>query len=449
MKTPSTFTNYDQIVEYLYQLAPTGKIFAGEAGIKRTRNLLELLGNPQNQLKIIHIAGTSGKGSTAYILAHLLNQQQLKIGLTVSPHISDFRERFQIDLQFLHKDKVFAYIAEVLNQAQKLEQTELGMPTYFEIVSVIAFYIFAREQVDYAVIETGFGGLLDATNMVDRADKICIITPIDFDHQHILGNTLTEIATQKAGIIHNDNQVFSSPQQPEAQKVLEQTAHQQNASIYFLLPNEVSVTDISQSGTKFTFAVADQKQAFNTNLIGHYQAYNVALALKAFRYLCDRDHLSTNFTKINNVLQYISIPGRCELIKTASSQNVILDGAHNPHKMSSFINTLRHLFPDNKINFVIAFKKSKDYAAMLPAITSIANRIVLTNFFPNTQLGNLAVNPHEIALALDHVGFIKYQVIPDPQTALQSLSSEIQIPIVVTGSFYLVSDLRAHLIPQD
>lgn len=339
---------------------------------------------------------------------------------------------------------MLAYISKIIDVAQPLAKTELGIPTYFEIVSIIAFYIFAEEKVDYAIIETGFGGLLDATNTIDRSDKVCVITPIDFDHQHILGNTLPEIAAQKAGIIGPNNVVFSSQQQPEAQNVLQAAAQKQNATIEFIINSDIAIQEISLSGTQFIYPFVKSLQNITTTLIGQHQAYNTALALRASEYVLTRDHISINQTAMETSLINIQIPGRFEVKKLSLNTSVILDGAHNPHKMEAFTTALMQIFPHQKINFLIAFKKSKDFIPMLQHIIPLAEHITITTFFfNNPQLGNLATEPTEIAQALTKLSFLKFTSIPDPQEALSYVqaNNSNNHPIIVTGSFYLVSDI--------
>src|SRR3989344_5192458 len=185
-------TNYQAAVKYLEALPRTPDP-AAEAGFNRAKQLLSLLGNPQNKLKTIHVAGTSGKGSTAMALSHILVAHGFKVGLTVSPHVYDIRERCQINNRAITTKKFQTYLSQILPVIEKLKK-RTKVPTYFEALVALAFVAFAAEEVDYAIVETGMGGLLDATNTVDRDDKLCLLTKIGYDHTQILGNSLEEIA---------------------------------------------------------------------------------------------------------------------------------------------------------------------------------------------------------------------------------------------------------------
>ncbi len=194
------------------------------------RELMDALGNPQNSLQVVHIAGTSGKTSTCYYIAALLKASGLKTGLTVSPHISHVNERVQIDLVPAQEDVFAAALTEFL---AIIKGTKIPL-TYFEVLMAFAYWFFARQKVDVAVIETGLGGLLDASNVVNSPSKVCVLTDIGLDHTLILGDTLQQIAAQKAGIIGEENQVFCWRQSKEILSVFKNAVRAQNAQLHLL-----------------------------------------------------------------------------------------------------------------------------------------------------------------------------------------------------------------------
>lgn len=212
--------------------------FSSGHGLKRTQYFLKLIGNPQNKIKVIHIAGTSGKGSTATLISQMLASQDFKVGLHLSPHVIDIRERFQINNKLPDEKKVVKYFNQILPAIEQMEVSSYGTPTYFEIIVALSFYMFLNEGLNYAVMETGFGGLYDATNCVSNKNKVVILTKIGLDHMRILGKNISEIAFQKASIIHSHNYVISIQQYPSAQKVIKRIANKNNAYIQWVIPHK-------------------------------------------------------------------------------------------------------------------------------------------------------------------------------------------------------------------
>ena len=232
--------NFKEAEKYLYSTIPSSytKKFPGSVGLSRTKKLLESLGNPQEKVNVIHIAGTSGKGSTATMISFILKEKGYKVGLTLSPHVVDIRERVQINNKFLTKEKFTSYLNEIVPFIKKINKQKKGEITYFEVLQVMAYYIFNKEKVDYAVIETGMGGTYDATNTVSNTDKICVITRIGLDHTNILGTNLTDIAKQKAGIIQKGNEVFALKQTKNINNVFRKRAKKVGAKLILVETNK-------------------------------------------------------------------------------------------------------------------------------------------------------------------------------------------------------------------
>src|SRR3989339_1709335 len=208
--------------------------FPGELGLNRAKYFLHLLGNPQEKLKIIHVAGTSGKGSTCYLISSLLISQGFKVGLHQSPHLTDVTERFQINNQIISKKEFVFYLNKIIPVINMVGKTFHGQLTYFEILVGLAYLIFYEKKVDYAVIETGLGGKYDGTNIVSRSDKLSVLTKIGLDHINILGKTIEEIAYQKAMIINEKSQAISINQDPKAEKVIREVAKEKKAKLFFV-----------------------------------------------------------------------------------------------------------------------------------------------------------------------------------------------------------------------
>lgn len=411
---------YLQAENYLLAHVPKGekKRFPAELGLKRTRILMELLGNPQNKLKVIHVAGTSGKGSTCYLISIILTSLGFKVGLHLSPHLLDLRERVQISSELISKEKFVDYLNLIIPAVEKVKSADFGSPTFFEIVVALTFYIFYKEKVDYAVIETGMGGLFDGTNTVDNPKKMAVITKIGLDHTNILGKTIKSIARQKSGIIHKDNLVISTLQRKEAQKVIMDTVKREGAKLFH------------------------PPGGFNGKLgmLGEYQKENAALALEAVKRLSIRDRFKLDDYKILKSMQTAHFPGRFDVIKY-DGKTIILDGAHNPQKMSSFIKSLKKMYPGEKFDFLIAFKSDKDYQGMLKHIVKVADRIVITKFSIMQDMAIKSGDPKNICVALNKLGFKNYLIEKNYQKAFIKSLNLSGRKLVVTGSLYLLSKI--------
>jgi len=342
--------NMHQAWQFLYQYVPKdfSQKFPGDFGWRRARYFLELLGNPQNKLKIIHIAGTSGKGSTAYLTSVLLKSQGFKVGLHTSPHLIDVRERCQIGNQMISKKDFCRVLTAMIPLIKKMEKSEFKGVSYFEILVGLALTFFVEKKVNYAVIETGIGGLYDATNTVERNDKISIITEIGFDHMEVLGNTLAEIAFQKAMIIQPKSLVVSQEQKLEAKKTIKTVVEKQKAKIFFVSPKNIQETE---QGISFNFQFMDRKiNDIKLNLNGGFQAKNASAALAAILLLGQRDGFEFREEMARKAFLELSFPGRMEIFKL-KNKIVVVDGAHNPPKMEAFTKGLKKTFPAKKFKF--------------------------------------------------------------------------------------------------
>lgn len=434
---------FGEAISFLRSRIPTDikQTFPGRLGRKRTIRFLSLLGSPQNHLKVIHVAGTSGKGSTAFLTSTLLRSQGMKVGLHLSPHILDIRERMQINNSLISEKRFMEIFRKVFSKLQIMDKgkSTIGKPTYFEILTVMAFLLFYEEKVDYAVIETGVGGWYDATNSVSRKDKICVITRIGLDHTRILGDTVEEIAYQKAKIIEKDNVVITADQFPKAQNVIKKIAQDQKASLYRIAETKTyEVIKISRSATWFSFSFgAVGLKNIKLNLIGRYQASNCSLALTAVKLLSDRDGFKFEENKIRKALLAASFPARFDVIDM-KGRTVIIDGAHNPQKMKAFTENLRELFPGSKFIFLLAFKKGKRVKETLRYINPLAQKCIITLLPSTSGLSGMSERWEIIETFLKEMGFLNYELIYDLGTAWRK-AKEDNFPIVVTGSLYLCS----------
>lgn len=400
--------------------------FPGESGLKRAKYFLHLLGDPQEKLKTIHVAGTSGKGSTCYLISSLLAGQGFKVGLHQSPHLLDVTERFQIGNINISKGELADYLNKIIPIIDKVEKTPRGLLTYFEILVGLAYLIFYEKKVDYAVMETGLGGWYDGTNVVFRSDKLAVLTRIGLDHTDILGKTIEKIALQKAMIINEKSQAISIYQEPEVEDVIKKIAEKKQAKIYFVRRGRVSRSDVLN----------------RLNLEGEYQKENAGLALAVTNYLSKRDGFIVDQEKIKKVFETAYFPGRFDIRKIVH-KTVIFDGAHNPQKMEAFTGSLIKKYPDRKFSFLLAFKKGKDYQDMLKIIVPWADSIILTSFFTENQdMINASENPIEIEKYCRGRVFrpLDVRIISDLKNAWKMILKEKE-PVVVTGSLYLIGEI--------
>lgn len=450
MLKTNKISNFHQAEEYLLSFIPQSNLmlYPGDFGLQRTKYLMSLLGEPQEKMKTIHIAGTSGKGSTAYLTGLILHALGFSVGLIIKPHIHDIRERYQINNSLISEKDFITYINTLTPAVRKVESSEYGKPTYAEINTALAYLIFADKKVDYSVIETYMGGLYDCTNVIKREDKLVIITKLGLDHTKILGNTLREIAIQKTGVIYKGNQVFSLTQKPSAMSIIQQVAKQNYSELFVITPGE-TFQNVYQdnNGVVFDFYFKDisMKQVF-LRLFGLYQAENATLALAAVSYLSKRDLFNFDETLIRKVMGKAYFPGRGEVINLGK-KIAIVDGAHNPQKMEAFLDSVQKKYPDKKFTFLIAFVMGKDVKRMLQFIQPLAKTIITTSFFVEHQDWiKKAIDPGEVRDLLKKKQFTNCVAVNNKKEALIVALEKTDDILIITGSLYLAGELYSEIM---
>jgi dihydrofolate synthase / folylpolyglutamate synthase len=380
--------------------------------------LMDYLGNPQNRLRIIHVAGTSGKTSTAYYCAALLRASGKKVGLTISPHVDTVNERVQINLAPLSERQFCAELTAFLALLQKGGFE----PTYFELLHAFAFWIFARLQVEYAVVEVGVGGLLDSTNVISREDKICVLTDIGLDHTQILGDTIPQIAAQKAGIITLHNAVFCYRQSNEVMDVFTEAARQKQAQLYMLsrVPVHPEADDLPL-----------------------FQRRNYGLAYAAVHYICQRDHLPAPAAEALHLAAHTHIPGRMELLRLRN-KTLILDASHNAQKLHALAESIRQQFPRRPVAVLAALIAGRvgRMEAAAKELSELADYLIVSSFSGGRDGPVHSLDPEVIAKACEKDGATSVDVIADPEAAFARLQKRPEKVLVVTGSFYLLNHIR-------
>ena len=338
-------------------------------GLTSVTELVRRLGNPQDDLKFVHIAGTNGKGSTLAYISTILKEAGYRVGRYISPTLFSYRERIQVNGERIGKEALAKHVTAIEEAIRDMEEHHLTNPTPFEIETALSFLYFQEKKCDLVVLETGLGGALDATNII-KTPVMEVITPISMDHMAFLGDTLEEIAAQKAGIIKPYTKVVSGPQEDGARKVLEEKAREQGASLEFLDMEEVKDIHYGYEKQSFTWRDFDQVEI---SLAGSYQILNAALALQAVTmlqelgYSVSRENIYEGFRKTH-------WRGRFTLI--SKEPVVIMDGAHNPGAARELEHSLKLYFPHRHIRYIFGIFQDKDYKQVIQITAPLADHII-------------------------------------------------------------------------
>ncbi len=327
---------------------------------------------------------------------------------------------------------------------EKVKKTRFGSPTYFEVLVAIAYYAFFKENVDFAVIETGLGGLYDGTNIVENPSKVAVITRLGIDHTAVLGKTKAEIAYQKAKIIHSGNTVISIFQELVQRKVIDAVARQEKTSVLYVKKRKHYVLS-KEEPSHFSYHYQDLKLSnVYLNAPGAFQVENAALALTVLQVLSKKHAFSLSQTAIIHTLGTIQIAGRYQRL-TYKNIDLVLDGAHNAQKMKAFLSGLSHDYPHKKFVFLVAFKKGKNSMSMMEQMNKYAKEIVITTFEPSKQdMYDFAQPPSLVFQQTKQNKSVTLTVKENPKLALQYALTRKEI-VVVTGSLYLVSQILSLL----
>lgn len=412
---------YQASLDYLYSL----QRFGIKLGLENTARLLERLGNPQDGLRIVHIAGTNGKGSTASALASILCQGGVRVGLYTSPHLHSFTERIQIDGKSASESEVADLIEEIRPVAE-----ELGT-TFFEFATALALLLFQRSGVEWAVLEVGMGGRLDATNVV--SPELTLVTPVSLDHAEHLGSSLAEVAGEKAGIFKSQVPVLSAQQPAAAGRVIRARALALDASFF------CAGEDFSWQATDdgFCYRGLDSTLAgLTSGLAGRHQLENLSLALAAAE-LLKRQGVSLPVEALRQGVAVVRWPGRLEWLPG----RVLLDGAHNPSGAEALGNYLLENGLD-RVHWIAGLKADKDAEEILAPLLSKAGQL-----YACRPPVDEAIPPQQLADLARSAG-VAAEVFASPEQALDAAleARGEDETILVAGSLFLVAALRERLL---
>ena len=397
-------SDFQQLLQKLYNLQRLGI----KTGLEHTCELLEVCDNPQKKIKFIHLAGTNGKGSTAAFISSILRSIGLKVGLYTSPHLVSFNERIRVDGIPITNNKIVEFMELFSADIQRIENT------FFETTSAIAFWHFAREEVDIAVVETGLGGRLDSTNVI--TPEIAVITPISLDHRELLGNDLVTIAKEKAGIIKENVPVICNHQENMVKNVLLEKAAEMNTKISFVKPpTDCTVT---MEGTFFHYKDTN----YQLTLIGEHQALNAALAVAAVQEL----EKGIFDIKIKRGLQNTTWPGRFQVL--SKTPPVIYDVALNEQGIRSVLKTFNQLFKQKPLGLIV-LKEDKELELIATAL-----RGQFETLFVMDDTNGLLMKSKTLAAHLNKLG-----ISAEPVKNLRDFTDHLQSDYagLVFGSHYI------------
>lgn len=417
---------YGEAMEYISGIAR----FGSHLGLQNVRTLMQYLGNPQDRLKIVHVGGTNGKGSTVSFLSHILMRSGYKTGIYTSPYIERFTERIRIGDEEIGEDDLGRLTESVRDATEEMLRDGYGQPTEFEIVCAIAFLYFTEQECDICVVEVGLGGRLDATNVIP-CPLLAVITTISYDHMEYLGNTLGQIAFEKAGIIKRGGDVLLYPQEKEAGEVFLQVSREREACLHHAaMPERILSADLS--GTVFLL----NGREYRIRMLGLNQTKNASMAVHA-AVLLQKKGYSISEDDIREGLWDTTWPGRFELRR--KDPCVILDGAHNLEGMQVLAENLRLYFGDKKIRLIIGILKDKEYGKMLDVILPKADCA-----YAVCPPSDRALPAGELAGEIRKRSAIPTVIEPDPAKAYDEAvgKSSREDVVVACGSLYYLGILR-------
>lgn len=411
--------------------------FGSRPGLDRILSLLDRMGNPQDKLKYIHVAGTNGKGSTCAMLSSVLVASGYKTGLFISPYITDFRERIQINNEMISKETLADVVEETFPLIEKL-QSEGIIITEFEYVNALEFYIHAKENCDIVVLETGMGGLLDCTNVI-KPPLCSVITTIGLDHTAILGDTIGKIAAQKCGIIKSGSVAVTSEQAENAMIVIEQTAEKLNVPLVKSESVNLNVTSETLEGSDFEY----NGRKIHINLAGKHQLENAKTALAAIESARQRGLLNITDDDISDGFSKAENPARFELL--SKNPVVILDGAHNPNGIEALKNAVRNFLDGKKITCVMGMLADKDIDSSIKLLDGVFETVYTVP----------VDNPRAISsmeLAQKCKGYFKSVTSFDSaEKAFDGAFEDAEKnggAVVICGSLYLAGEIRPYILEK-
>ncbi|MGM0378377.1 MAG: bifunctional folylpolyglutamate synthase/dihydrofolate synthase [Bacillota bacterium] len=414
--------NFNEAVEYVESLEK----FGIKLGLDTIKNLLDFLGNPQESYKVIHVAGTNGKGSTSNFIYQTLVESDIDVGLFSTPHLSYYNEKIRYNNKMISNDDFVDVVKFVKSNVEKMVKKGYNQPTRFEVLTGICLEFFKRKKLEYVVLEVGMGGRLDSTNIVNP--EISVITPIAMDHKDYLGDTIEKVAFEKAGIIKKNTKVITSNTNPKVLKVLEEKSENMDSKLIKVDSEKYKIKSINLNGIKFRY----KNEIYKISMIAKYQIQNAILALEVLK------NLDENLN-IKKGLKEAKWPGRFEIIN--DKPLIIIDGAHNLQGANALKISIKKLFKDKKILGIFGMLKDKDVENVLKETMELFEKVIVTE----------VNNPRAIKLDELYKRVRNYSPNVEKEKLNKLINkvkeeSQNYDATIIFGSLYMIGDFRKMLV---
>ena len=421
---------YEEAMKYITEVGNFGSNY----GLERTHKLLEYLGNPEKDLKLIHIAGTNGKGSTTSMITEILMGAGYKVGMYTSPFIEEFEERIQINRNNIPKETLAVLMDEVKDAVDKVIKGGYNHPTEFEIITVLMLLYFKRENIDFGVIEVGLGGTLDSTNVITPI--LQVITSISFDHTNLLGNTIEEIAGEKSGIIKKNIPTVIYPQEEEALKVIKNKCMVMNSELYIAFDDKLEFVNVVNEDKPYQLLKYEEKFDVLLPLLGEHQILNLSVAMKAIEVLNNRQIVDISIESIIKSIKNVTWKGRLEVL--SNNPYVVIDGAHNIQGIKTLSRNIKKYFKYENLHLILGILADKDVNEMIKIITPMAKQVYAVT--PNSIRAELAEDlKNEIVKYNENCkSFDDYK-----KAYVEALKNANENDLILaSGSLYMIGDMR-------
>lgn len=421
---------YEEAMKYITEVGNFGSNY----GLERTYKLLEHLGNPERDLKLIHIAGTNGKGSTTSMITEILMGEGYKVGMYTSPFIEEFEERIQINRNNIPKESLAILMDEIKVAVDKVIEAGYNHPTEFEIITVLMLLYFKKENIDFGVIEVGLGGTLDSTNIIKPI--IQVITSISFDHTNLLGNTLEKIAREKAGIIKKEIPTVIYPQQEEVLKVIKNKCFEMDSELYIANNENLKFENIVNLDKPYQLLKYNNEIDILLPLLGEHQIINLSVAMQAIEVLNNKNIIDISIANIVKSIKNVSWKGRLEIL--SNNPYVVIDGAHNIQGIKTLSRNIKKYFKYENLYLILGILADKDVEEMIKIITPMAKKVYSVT--PNSIRGELAESLKDEVSKFNKncKAFDKYE-----EAYLEALNDASEKDLILaSGSLYMIGDMR-------
>ena len=421
---------YEEAMKYITEVGNFGSNY----GLERTYKLLEHLGNPERDLKLIHIAGTNGKGSTTSMITEILMGEGYKVGMYTSPFIEEFEERIQINRNNIPKESLAILRDEIKVAVDKVIEAGYNHPTEFEIITVLMLLYFKKENIDFGVIEVGLGGTLDSTNVIKPI--IQVITSISFDHTNLLGNTLEKIAREKAGIIKKGIPTVIYPQQEEVLKVIKNKCFEMDSELYIANNENLKFKNIVNLDKPYQLLKYNNEIDILLPLLGEHQIINLSVAMQAIEVLNNKNIIDISIANIVKSIKNVSWKGRLEVL--SNNPYVVIDGAHNIQGIKTLSRNIKKYFKYENLYLILGILADKDVEEMIKIITPMAKKVYSVT--PNSIRGELAESLKDEVSKFNKncKAFDKYE-----EAYLEALNDASEKDLILaSGSLYMIGDMR-------